>query len=55
MPAGQTVRVEFTVGPDERRYWSAATRDWVLDASTFDVHVGGSSAAELTAEFTVTE
>ena len=46
--------VSFTVGPDERRYWSAATRDWVTDASTFDVWVGGDSAATLQAQFTVT-
>jgi beta-glucosidase len=42
------------VGPDERRYWNAAVRDWVLDASIFDVWVGGDSTAELTATFEVT-
>jgi beta-glucosidase len=52
--AGTTATVSFTVGPDERRYWSAATRDWVTDASTFDVWVGGDSAATLQAQFTVT-
>lgn len=53
LPAGQTERVEFTVTAQERRYWSAATRDWVLDATAFDVWVGGSSTADLHAEFTV--
>lgn len=53
--AGATERIDFTVGPGERRYWNAAARDWVLDASTFDVHVGGSSTAELTTQFTVEE
>ncbi|HET6826718.1 MAG TPA: beta-glucosidase BglX, partial [Amnibacterium sp.] len=52
--AGATVRVEFAVGPDERRYWNAAARDWVLDASTFDVWVGGDSTAALGVTFDVT-
>ncbi|WP_327000156.1 fibronectin type III-like domain-contianing protein [Dactylosporangium sp. NBC_01737] len=54
LPGGASRRVEFTVGPDQRRYWSTATRDWALDESVFDVHVGGDSTAELTATFTVT-
>ncbi|GLY19595.1 beta-glucosidase [Kineosporia sp. NBRC 101677] len=53
--AGQTERVEFAVTAEERRYWSAATRDWVLDATSFDVWVGGSSTADLHTEFTVTD
>ena len=32
-------------GPAELRYWNAAARDWVLDASTFDVWVGDRTAA----------
>jgi beta-glucosidase len=52
--AGATETVTFTVGPEERRYWSAATRGWVTDASTFDIWVGGDATAELHAEFTVT-
>jgi beta-glucosidase len=52
--AGQTSRrVQFTIGPDQRRYWSTTARDWVLDDSSFDVWVGGDSTAELTATFTV--
>ena len=27
LPAGTLEAVSFTVGPGERRYWSAATRD----------------------------
>ena len=54
LAAGATETVTFTVGPDERRYWSAATRGWVTDASTFDVWVGGDATAPLHAEFTVT-
>lgn len=44
---GETVTVSFDLGPDELRYWSAATRDWVQDETTLDVWVGGSSTAEL--------
>ena len=53
--AGESRTVSFRVGPDERRYWNAAARDWVLDASTFDVWVGGDSTADLGATFTTTE
>ena len=49
--AGATERVSFTIGADERRYWSAATRDWVLDAAEFEVHVGADVTAERSAVF----
>ncbi|NNM45386.1 beta-glucosidase BglX [Knoellia koreensis] len=52
--AGESKQVRFVVGPDQRRYWNAAKRDWVLDASTFDVWVGGDSTADLTTTFEVT-
>lgn len=42
--AGETRTVTFELGPDQLRYWSAATRDWVQDATEIDVWVGGSSA-----------
>jgi beta-glucosidase len=50
---GESRTIRFTVGPDERRYWNAARRDWTLDAATFDVWVGGDSTATLAGEFTV--
>jgi beta-glucosidase len=50
---GATRRVEFRIGPEHRRYWHPAVRDWALDAATFDVWVGGSSTAELTATFDI--
>ena len=52
--AGASETVQFTIGPAELRYWSAATRDYVLDASTLDVWVGGHSTAHLTTSFTTT-
>lgn len=51
--AGQRLRVSFTVGPEELTYWSAATRDWVQDATTIDIWVGGSSTADLATKFEV--
>lgn len=55
LAAGESRAVTFPIGPKERRYWNAAVRDWVLDASTFDVGVGGDSTAALTATFEVTK
>ncbi|WP_369811045.1 beta-glucosidase BglX [Quadrisphaera sp. DSM 44207] len=53
--AGESRTVAFTVGPEHRRYWNAAVRDVVLEASPFDVWVGGDSTAQLTATFTTTD
>ena len=53
--AGESRTLSFPVGPDERRYWNAATRDWITDASTFDVWVGGDSTASLTTTIDVTQ
>jgi beta-glucosidase len=44
---GETKTVRFTLGPEELRYWSAAARDWVQEAETFDVWVGSDSSASL--------
>ena len=52
VPSGASRTVDFTIGPDERRYWNAAARDFVLDASPFDVWVGGDSTAQLATTFT---
>jgi beta-glucosidase len=52
--AGESRSIDFTIGPDELRYWNAGVRDFVLDASTFDVWVGGDSTAQLTTTFTTT-
>ena len=53
LAAGASTEVAFTIGPEHRRYWNAVARGPVLDASTFDVWVGGSSAADLATSFTV--
>ena len=53
LAAGESRVVEFLVGPDERRYWNAARRDWVLDAAVFDVAVGTDSTVAFGVELTV--
>lgn len=45
--------VRFTLGRSELTYWSTAARGWVQEPSTFDVWVGGDSAATLTTTFRV--
>ncbi len=54
LAAGESRRLEFPIGPAERRYWNAAVRDWVGDPSTFDVWVGGDSTATLATTFEIT-
>ena len=54
VPAGASVEVEFELGPDQLRYWSAATRTWVQDATVIDLLVGGSSACDLTTTVEIT-
>jgi beta-glucosidase len=53
LAAGESQTLRFSLGPDELRYWNAATRDWVIDATTIDVFVGGDSTAAQTASFTI--
>jgi beta-glucosidase len=53
LAAGESRTVEFEVGPAQLRYWNAAVRDWVTDASTWDLWVGGDSTAALGATFDV--
>src|SRR3546814_9316082 len=51
LKAGEKRRLVFTLKPDDLRYWSAVSRDWVSDDSVFDVWIGGSSAADLAGSF----
>ncbi|MFC3996245.1 glycoside hydrolase family 3 N-terminal domain-containing protein [Nocardiopsis sediminis] len=53
LDAGQSATVTFPVGPDERRYWSTAAREWVLEPGAFDVWVGADAATGPGAEFSV--
>jgi beta-glucosidase len=51
---GEKQEITFTIGHDERNYWSAAKNGWVVEPSDFDVWVGNSSAATLHETFSVT-
>jgi beta-glucosidase len=55
LAAGETRSLQFTLGPTERTYWNAATKGWVLDATTFDIWVGSDSTAPLTTTLQVTK
>jgi beta-glucosidase len=50
---GEKQEVSFTIGRDERNYWSAAKNEWTVEPSDFDVWVGNSSAATLHDSFSV--
>jgi beta-glucosidase len=53
LAVGESQTLRFLLGPDELRYWNAATRDWVIDITTIDVFVGGDSTAAQTVSFTI--
>jgi beta-glucosidase len=50
---GETRSIRFTLTPAELTYWASAKHAWVQDETTFDVYVGNSSLATLTATFEV--
>lgn len=47
LTAGEQRTLTFPLGPEQLRYWSAATRGMVQDATTVDIWVGGDSNAAL--------
>ena len=53
LAAGESQTVRFPLGPDELRYWNAATKDWVIDPTIIEVYVGGDSTAATTVSFTI--
>ncbi len=53
LAAGEKRELSFTVGREERNYWSAAANGWVVEPSDFDVWVGDSSDATLHESFSV--
>jgi beta-glucosidase len=52
---GEKKEIKFTVGREERNYWSAAKNGWVVEPADFDVWVGDSSAATLHDGFSVVQ
>ncbi len=53
LQAGQKQEISFSIGREERNYWSAAKNGWVVEPSDFDVWVGNSSTAALHDSFSV--
>lgn len=53
LATGETRTLEFTLGPADLRYWNSAKRDWVNEASVFEVAIGGDSNAEFQGSFSV--
>jgi len=53
LDAGESRTVMFDLTPAQLRYWSAASRKWVQEPTTFDVWVGADSSAALTTGFVV--
>jgi beta-glucosidase len=52
---GAKQEIRFTIGREERTYWSAAKNGWVVEPSDFDVWVGNSSTAALHDSFSVVQ
>ena len=52
---GEKRTLRFPLGRDELEFWSPQTKEWTVEASTFDVWVGEDSTASLHAELNVTE
>lgn len=50
---GETKTISLRLGPDELRYWSAAVKNWVQEAESFDVWVGNDSTASLHSTFKI--
>jgi beta-glucosidase len=50
---GQNKTVTFTLGKDELKFWSPATKSWVVEVEKFDVWAGENSKATLHTEFEV--
>ncbi len=50
---GETRTVRLTFIPADLSYWTAATRGWVQDETTFEVYAGNSSQASLKTTFEV--
>jgi beta-glucosidase len=52
---GETKTLTFPLGKEELEFWSPQTKQWAVEASTFDVWAGEDSTATLHAELTVTQ
>jgi beta-glucosidase len=50
---GEKKTVHFSLGRNERSYWSTASRGWVEEAESFDLWVGTDATATLHANFKI--
>ncbi len=55
LEAGEKRTIHFKLGKDELKFWSPASKTWVVEPKQFDVWVGGDSNATLHGEFRLTE
>jgi len=52
---GETKTLKFPLGRDELQFWGPQKRQWVVEATRFDVWAGEDSTASLHADFAVTQ
>jgi beta-glucosidase len=52
---GETKTLTFPLGNDELKSWNPQTKQWVAEASDFDIWAGEDSTASLHADLTVTQ
>ncbi|HEX3986303.1 MAG TPA: beta-glucosidase BglX [Acidobacteriaceae bacterium] len=52
---GETKTLTFPLGRHELQFWDPETKQWVVEASEFDVWAGGDSRASLHADFAITQ
>ncbi|MGE0284569.1 MAG: glycoside hydrolase family 3 N-terminal domain-containing protein, partial [Rhizobiaceae bacterium] len=50
---GESRTLSFRIGPDELRYWNAASRSWVIDTAKVEIAVGGDSTAAFGPSFNI--
>ena len=46
IPAGESITVNFHLGPEELSYWSSSKNDWIQEDTICDIWVGSNSKAE---------
>jgi beta-glucosidase len=55
LSAHEKKTIQFALSKGDRIYWTSTTKSWVLDASQFDIWIGGDSTATLHETFEVAQ
>jgi len=55
LEARESRTLTFAVGPQERTYWSTASKSWVVEPSVFDVWIGPDSTTQFGLTFKVSD